>query len=81
MIRDRGVAVGAAQALGSEQRLDPGRQRVAEIVGEGDLQTTRGPTEPVEVLGELGRAATTGAKGLEHAVTELEPAIERGEVR
>ena len=51
-----GVAVGTAEALGREERLDPGRQRLAEIVGESDLQPARRATEPVDVLRELGRA-------------------------
>ena len=39
------------------------------------------PPEPGEVLGELGRAAGSGAQRLEDAIAQLEAAIERGQVR
>ena len=59
----------------------PGGSASFELRRQRDLETLGRSSQPREVLRELGDAAASSAQRLEHAVAELEPSIERREVR
>ena len=77
---DRGIAIRAVEALGGEQGGDAAGEPRIDVDGQGDVEAVRGAVQAGEVLGQLGRSAGARAQRLEHAVAELEAAIEHGQV-
>ena len=77
---DRGIAIRPVERLGRQQVNDPAREAIRDVGRQLDPQPVGGSPEPRDVLVELGHAARPRAKGLEHGVTELEAAIEDGQV-
>src|SRR5439155_5079719 len=77
---DRRIAIRAGQAVRREERGDAIRDSRFRAGVKLDVEPMGRAPQAFEMLAQLRGSSAAGTQGLEHAVAELEAAIERGEM-